>query len=134
MLIFLKPSFFDTAEEVANVRLDRRVVSIHRVAEKKSSGKLGFRCKEFSETQHIPLLILLNPICRGISIPADRGYAQRVAGIRDSRKPGLPYARRLFGSCKSTPGGREHYQHDGEDKAYGLYCDKGFESAREHHD
>jgi hypothetical protein len=45
-----------------------------------------------------------------------------------SRKPGLPYARSLVGSCQGTPRARKHYQHEGKDKAYGLYCDKGFES------
>src|SRR3954470_5934926 len=36
-----------------------------RIAEKGCSRKLGFRCKEFSETQVVPLLILRAPICRG---------------------------------------------------------------------
>ena len=45
-------------------------------------------------------------------------------------KPVLPYTQRLVGSCQSTPRGRKHHQHECKDKAYGLYCDKGFESTR----
>ena len=41
------------------------VASIHQVAEKGASRRLGFRCREFSETQSVPLLILENPICGG---------------------------------------------------------------------
>ena len=29
---------------------------------------------EFSETHYIQVLVLENPICRGISMPSDRGY------------------------------------------------------------
>jgi hypothetical protein len=60
-----------------------------RVAEKGSSRRLGFRCTEFSETQSVPLLILEEPICRGILYVADRGYApihERLFGVWNSRK------------------------------------------------
>jgi len=39
-------------------------VLIHRVSDNAEGRKLSFRCREFSETQYIPLLILGNPICR----------------------------------------------------------------------
>ena len=48
----------------------------------------------------------------------------------DSRKLSSPYARRSFGSRQSTPRARKHYQHECKHKAYSLYRDKGFESAR----
>src|SRR5215208_7448600 len=44
-----------------------------RASEKSSSRKLGFRCKEFSETQSVPLLILGNPICRANPIRSGLG-------------------------------------------------------------
>src|SRR5829696_7297790 len=48
----------------------------------------------------------------------------------DSRKLSSPYARRSFGSRQSTPRARKHYQHECKHKAYSLYRDKSFESAR----
>src|SRR5215212_3633385 len=66
------------------------------------SETASFRCTEFSETQFVPLLILVNPIYRGSSIKSGPGLRARDSAKEHSRKLGSPYARRLLGSCAPT--------------------------------
>ncbi len=47
-----------------DLELGVAVTSIHRAAEKRSSRKPGFRCKGFSETQYLLLLMLESPTYR----------------------------------------------------------------------
>src|SRR5829696_4358512 len=74
------------------------VASIHSIAEKRNSRKLGFRRTEFSETQPVPLLILGNPIYRGASIHSGLGlYANAPTTFRSTEfsetrmQPVLPH-------------------------------------------
>jgi len=70
-------------------RLPTTLILGNPVSGKRASRKLSFRCKEFSETQFMPLLIIENPICRSNSMRSGRGYArthERLSGVRGSRK------------------------------------------------
>src|SRR5215203_7077526 len=50
-----------------------RYAFIHPASGMSSSRKLSFRCKEFSETQSVALVILGNPICRANPIRSGLG-------------------------------------------------------------
>jgi hypothetical protein len=59
----------------------------------------GFRCKGFSETQFLALLILGNPICRGSSVRSGPGLHARASAIRGSRKLAPYRCKALLTTC-----------------------------------
>src|SRR5215211_8993802 len=56
--------------------MPRRVIPGKQASDIRASRKLSFRCKEFSETQLVALVILENPICR--ANPILRGLGLRT--------------------------------------------------------
>src|SRR5215207_839318 len=73
--------------------LGAAVASIHRAAEKAHSRKLSFRCREFSETQPVALVITGNPICRanpirsGLRLCTNARTTFRYTGFSETQFP-----------------------------------------------
>ena len=63
-----------------------------------------------------------HPVGGPITLGPEESSIRRDAECPPSRRLSLPYARRLVVSCKSTPRGRKHYQHDDDGRPYDRYC------------